>query len=305
MADVKQEEPKIEEEKPEQPEEGEKIEEPEVKEDKEQAEEEENEHDSDDERRLDNWKKLGAYVNQMVYRLPSQEIETCCHVTRLAKKKTRIITNVYDEFHDVLSPRERSLRIKQEIERYKAITTEQLENELKSYAAKEEKKMKSAKNKSHKRALLLKKCEKACGDKILHKIVEKFAAYIADRCENYEPPSVETENFQKMQQMLMCNLYLNLGDNKNKISPDQNIARMITVILADLIMQILFLSQNSHKYEQEVCEPFLFEPSVESTCQAGRSTMDTSDLMKCIRCIENKWFGFSFTFRKTAKLIEQ
>ncbi|KAL5281553.1 hypothetical protein ACFFRR_005115 [Megaselia abdita] len=291
MADIKQEESKNDEQKNDVEEEQKETEETEKKEtveDKEEAEIEDD-HDSDEDRRIENLMKLGQYVNQMVYRLPSKEIETCCHVNRIAKKKPRVIADVYDEFHDVLSPRERSLRLKNEVERYKAITTEQLEAELKSYAAKEEQKMKSVKNKRHKRAQLLKKCEKACSDKILHKIVERFAAYVADRCENYQPPSVETENFQKMQQMLMCNLYLNLGDNKNKISPDQNIARMITVILADLIMQILFLTQNSHKYEEgEVCEPFLFESSVEPTCQVVRSTLDTSDLMKCIRCIENK-----------------
>lgn len=251
--------------------------------------EEEDFHDSEEERRQENLKKLGEYVNQMVYKLPSKEIETCCHVTRSAKKKMQRLVDVYDEFHDVLSPRERSLRIRDEIERYKVITTEQLENELATYAAREEQKMKAVKSKRHKRAQLLKKCEKACSDKILHKIIENFASYIAESCENYQPPSVETENFQKMQQMLMCNLYLNLGDNKSKISPDQNIARMITGILADLLMQILFLTQNSHKYEAEGCEPFLFEPNVETTCQVAKPSQDqdSSDLFKCIRCVEN------------------
>lgn len=259
----------------------------EVPDDQKEEVEEEDLNDSDEERRLENLKKLGEYVNQMVYKIPSKEIETCCHVTRNAKKKMRTFVDVYDEFHDVLSPRERSLRMKDEVERGKAITTEQLENELTTYAAREEQKMKAVKNKRNKRAQLLKKCEKACSDKILHKIIENFACYIAESCENYQPPSVETENFQKMQQMLMCNLYLNLGDNKNKISPDQNIARMITGILADLIMQILFLTQNSHKYEAEACEPFLFEPNVETTCQFGKSSPHTSDLLRCIRCVEN------------------
>lgn len=249
--------------------------------------EEEGEHDSDEERRLENLKKLGEYVNQMVYRLPSKEIETCCHISRIAQKNPRLLTAAYDDFHDVFSPKERALRIKDEIEQYKAITTEELENELKSYAEKEEKKIKLLKTKNRKRAEILKKCEKACSEKILHKIVERFAAYIADRCENYEPPSVETEHFQKMQQMLMCNLYLNLGDSKKKISPDQNIAKMITIILADLIMQILFLTQNAHKYEEETCEPFLFETGAEVPCQIPEPFVDTSDLARCMSCLDS------------------
>uniref|UniRef100_T1H5D7 Uncharacterized protein n=1 Tax=Megaselia scalaris TaxID=36166 RepID=T1H5D7_MEGSC len=197
----------------------------------------------------------------MSFFVPSKEIETCCHTKRLGAKRTQVLASVYDDFHDVLSPRERAKRINEELEGFRSITTEQLESELRDFAAREEKKMKIAKNKAHKRAQLLKKCERACSEKILFKLVKRFASYVADRCENFEPPAVETESFQKMQQMLMCNLYLNLGDNK-KISPDPNIAKMITVVIADLIMQIMFLAQNAHKYEekQDICEPFLFEP---------------------------------------------
>ncbi|XP_017054971.1 uncharacterized protein LOC108097281 [Drosophila ficusphila] len=161
-------------------------------------------------RQEENLAKLQSYVRRMAYQ-PAMPPKAKPYDVALSKPKMHTLIDNYEQFKDVYDPKLRAKRIKRMLGKYNAITTEQLEEILKSNKTKERKKEDFLKRKQELYYNMLTKLERQCRTQYLNVLIKKFAKFIAHLATTMRIPPQLVDPYARMQRGIFCNILLAIG----------------------------------------------------------------------------------------------
>ncbi|XP_052856613.1 uncharacterized protein LOC128264932 [Drosophila gunungcola] len=161
-------------------------------------------------RQEENLAKLQSYVRRMAYQ-PAMPPKVKPYDVALAKPKLHTLIDNYEQFKQVYDPKLRARRIKRMLGKYNAITTEQLEEILKSNKTKERKKEDFLKRKQELYYNMLTKLERQCRTQYLNVLIKKFAKFIAHLATTMRIPPQLVDPYARMQRGIFCNILLAIG----------------------------------------------------------------------------------------------
>ncbi|XP_016937071.1 uncharacterized protein [Drosophila suzukii] len=161
-------------------------------------------------RQEENLAKLQSYVRRMAYQ-PAMPPKVKPYDVALSKPKMHTLIDNYEQFKDVYDPKLRAKRIKRMLGKYNAITTEQLEEILKSNKTKERKKEDFLKRKQELYYNMLTKLERQCRTQYLNVLIKKFAKFIAHLATTMRIPPQLVDPYARMQRGIFCNILLAIG----------------------------------------------------------------------------------------------
>ncbi|XP_053951220.1 uncharacterized protein LOC128858753 [Anastrepha ludens] len=171
---------------------------------------EEEELMEDKKKEQENMKKLKLYVARMAYK-PSPPPCVRPRIDQIAAAKKRIVVGNYVEHRQILSPKERRQRVKRLAGKYNVISTEQLEQIIKSQKCKERKREDLYKRKQELYYEMLTKLERQCRTQYLDVLVKKFSNFIAKLATTMQIPPQLVEPYSRMQRGIFCNILLAIG----------------------------------------------------------------------------------------------
>ncbi|EDW52955.1 GM12580 [Drosophila sechellia] len=149
-------------------------------------------------RREEELDKLELYVKRMAYQ-PTLPPKVKPYDVALSKPKMHTLIDNYEQFKDVYDPKLRAKRIKRMLGKYNAITTEQLEQILKSNKTKERKKEDFLKRKQELYYNMLTKLERQCRTQYLNVLIKKFAKFISHLATTMRIPPQLVDPYARMQ----------------------------------------------------------------------------------------------------------
>lgn len=161
-------------------------------------------------RQEENLSKLQSYVRRMAYQ-PAMPPKSKSYDVNLSKPKRHILLDNYKQFKNVYDPKLRAKRIKRMLGKYNAITTEQLEEILKSNKNKERRKEDYLKRKQELYYDMLTKLERQCRTQYLNVLIKKFAKFIAHLATTMRIPPQLVDPYARMQRGIFCNILLAIG----------------------------------------------------------------------------------------------
>ncbi|EDV47361.1 uncharacterized protein LOC6551246 [Drosophila erecta] len=161
-------------------------------------------------RQEENLVKLQTYVRRMAYQ-PSMPPKVKPYDVALSKPKMHTLADNYSQFKDVYDPKLRAKRIKRMLGKFNAITTEQLEQILKSNKTKERKKEDFLKRKQELYYNMLTKLERQCRTQYLNVLIKKFAKFISHLATTMRIPPQLVDPYARMQRGIFCNILLAIG----------------------------------------------------------------------------------------------
>ncbi|XP_068159325.1 uncharacterized protein [Drosophila tropicalis] len=161
-------------------------------------------------RQEENLVKLQSYVRRMAYQ-PAMSPKAKPYDVSLSKPKLHILLDNYRQFKNVYDPKLRAKRIKRMLGKYNAITTEQLEQILKSNKNKERRKEDFLKRKQELYYDMLTKLERQCRTQYLNVLIKKFAKFIAHLATTMRIPPQLVDPYARMQRGIFCNILLAIG----------------------------------------------------------------------------------------------
>ncbi|XP_039500952.1 uncharacterized protein LOC120457420 [Drosophila santomea] len=161
-------------------------------------------------RQEENLVKLQSYVRRMAYQ-PAMPLKVKPYDVALSKPKINTLADNYKQFKDVYDPKLRAKRIKRMLGKFNAITTEQLEQILKSNKTKERKKEDFLKRKQELYYNMLTKLERQCRTQYLNVLIKKFAKFISHLATTMRIPPQLVDPYARMQRGIFCNILLAIG----------------------------------------------------------------------------------------------
>uniref|UniRef100_W8B5X5 Uncharacterized protein n=1 Tax=Ceratitis capitata TaxID=7213 RepID=W8B5X5_CERCA len=167
----------------------------------------------DKKKELKNMEMLKSYVARMAYK-PSPPPHVKPRIDQIAGPQKRIIIDSYLEHAKVLTPKERRQRVRRLARKYNAISTEQLEQIIKTQKSKERKR------KQELYYEMLTKLERQCRTQYLNVLIKKFSNFIAKLATTMQIPPQLVEPYSRMQRGIFCNILLAIGvqpTNQNAI----------------------------------------------------------------------------------------
>uniref|UniRef100_W8B5X1 Uncharacterized protein n=1 Tax=Ceratitis capitata TaxID=7213 RepID=W8B5X1_CERCA len=173
----------------------------------------------DKKKELKNMEMLKSYVARMAYK-PSPPPHVKPRIDQIAGPQKRIIIDSYLEHAKVLTPKERRQRVRRLARKYNAISTEQLEQIIKTQKSKERKREDLYKRKQELYYEMLTKLERQCRTQYLNVLIKKFSNFIAKLATTMQIPPQLVEPYSRMQRGIFCNILLAIGvqpTNQNAI----------------------------------------------------------------------------------------